>query len=192
LLRILIKEQMKKSFNIVVILCAVLFVLSCNNNQSYTAMLEAEKKAIDRLIDEQGFEILKNYPENGVFGEKQFVLLSSGLYLNVVDSGNGNRAEYGTSILLRASGRTLLDTATFNGFDPMSTIIAWPLEFKYGRYNSNDVASYFFSEGLMSVLEYVGDSSVVKLIVPFKIGSSDQQTNGYPIYYDKVRYIFEK
>jgi hypothetical protein len=155
-------------------------------------MLKAEKKAIDRLIDEQGFEILKNYPENGVFGEKQFVLLSSGLYLNVVDSGNGNRAEYGTSILLRASGKTLLDTVSFNGFDPMSTVFSWPLEFKYGGYNSNDVSSYFFCEGLMSVLGYVGDSSVVKLIVPFKIGSGDQQTNGYPIYYDKVRYIFEK
>jgi hypothetical protein len=155
-------------------------------------MLKAEKKAIDRHINEQGFEILKDYPENGVFGEKQFVLLSSGLYLNVVDSGNGNRAEYGTSVLLRASGKMLLDTVTFNGFDPMSTILSWPLEFKYGKYNSNDVSSYFFSEGLMSVLEYVGDSSVVKLIVPFKIGSASQKTSGDPIYYDKVRYIFEK
>ncbi|MDR3140509.1 MAG: DUF4827 domain-containing protein [Tannerellaceae bacterium] len=183
---------MKKSFNILMILCAVLFALSCNNNKSYTDMLKAEKKAIDRFIDEQGFEILKNYPANGVFGEKQFVLLSSGLYLNVIDSGNGNRAEYGTSILLRASGKWLLDTLSFNGFDPANMTVAWPLEFKYGRYNSNDVSNYFFCEGLMSVLEYVGDSSVVKLIVPFKIGSSDQQTNGYPIYYDKVRYIFEK
>jgi hypothetical protein len=155
-------------------------------------MLKAEKKAIDRLIDEEGFEILKNYPANGVFGEKQFVLLSSGLYLNVVDSGNGNRAVYGTSILLRASGKGLLDTFSFNGFDPMNMAISWPMQFKYGRYNSNDASGYLFSEGLMGGLEYVGDSSVVKLIVPFKIGSSDQTTNGYPIYYDKVRYIFEK
>jgi hypothetical protein len=155
-------------------------------------MLKTEAKVIDRLIDEQGFEILKNYPANGVFGEKQFVLLSSGLYLNVVDSGNGNRAEYDTSILLRASGRALLDTFSFNGFDPMDMFMDWPMQFKYGRYNSNDASGFFFSEGLMSALEYVGDSSVVKLIVPFKIGSSDQKTNGIPIYYDRVRYIIEK
>jgi hypothetical protein len=156
-------------------------------------MLKAEKKAIDRFVDEQGFEILKNYPASGVFGEKQFVLLSSGLYLNVVDSGNGNRPVTGTNILLRASGRVLLnDTFSFNGFDPMSIIISWPMEFKYNAYNSNDATGYFFSEGLVGGLEYVGDSAVVKMIVPFKIGSTYQQTNGNPIYYDKVRYIFEK
>jgi hypothetical protein len=157
-------------------------------------MLKDEKKAIDRFVDEQGFEIIENYPANGVFGEKQFVKLSTGLYLNVVDSGNGNRPEYGTSILLRASGRVLLhDTVSFNGFDPMNTIITWPMEFKYGiLYSSNDVSGFFFSEGLMSGLSYVGDSSIVKLIIPFKIGSSYQQSEGNPIYYDKVRYIFEK
>jgi hypothetical protein len=155
-------------------------------------MLKAEKKAIDRFVDEEGLEILKNYPANGVFGEKQFVLLSSGLYLNVVDSGNGNRAAYGTNILLRASGKFLLDTVSFNGFDPKDMALSWPMQFKYGRYNSNDVSGYFFCEGLMGALEYVGDSSVVKLIVPFKIGSTYQRTDGYPIYYDKVRYIFEK
>jgi hypothetical protein len=156
-------------------------------------MLNDEKKAISRLVDEQGFEILRDYPANGVFGEKQFVKLDNGLYLNVVDSGNGNRPATGTSILVRASGRILLhDTVTFNGFDPMNTIIIWPMEFRYGIYASNDQAGYFFSEGLMGGLNYAGDSSIVKLIVPFKLGSSYQQTDGKPIYYDKVRYIFEK
>jgi hypothetical protein len=156
-------------------------------------MLKAEKKAIDRLIDEQGFEILKNYPANGVFGEKQFVLLSSGLYLNVIDSGNGNRPATGTNILLRASGHILLnDTTSFNGFDPTSMIVIWPMEFKYNAYTSNDASGFLFSEGLVGALEYVGDSAVVKMIVPFKIGSTYQQSSGNPIYFDKVRYIFEK
>jgi hypothetical protein len=155
-------------------------------------MLNAEKKAVDRFINEQGLEILKSYPANGVFGEKQFVLLSNGLYLHVVDSGNGKRAEYGTSIILRASGKTLLDTISFNGFDPTDLSFAWPMLFKYGLYNSNDASGIFFSEGLLGALEYVGDSSVVKLIVPFKIGSTNQRSTGEPIYYDKVKYIFEK
>lgn len=183
---------MKRGFNILMILCSIVFVSSCNKNKSYTDMLKDEKKAIERFIDEQGFEILKDYPKDGVFGEKQFVKLSSGLYLNVVDSGNGNRAEYGRNILLRASGRVLLhDTVTFNGFDPLNIIIYWPMEFRYGIYSSNDTEGYFFSTGLMNGLEYVGDSSVVKMIVPFKLGSSYQQTDGKPIYYDRIRYIFE-
>lgn len=190
---------MKKGFNILMIFCAVVFVLSCDKNKSYTDMLKDERKAIERFIDEEGIEVLKNYPENGVFKENQFVKLSSDIYLNVVDSGNGNRASAGTDILLRASGKVLLhDTFSFNGFDPLDGPsgyygVTWPLAFKYGAYSTvNDYSGYFFSVGLASGLEYVGDSSIVKLIVPFKHGSSFQQTDGKPIYFDKVRYIFEK
>ena len=59
---------------------------------------------------------------------------------------------------------------------------------------------YYFSLGLESVLSYVGDSSVVKLIVPGYSevsgapgGSTLQSSDSYkyiPIYYDRVRYIF--
>jgi hypothetical protein len=51
-------------------------------------MLKAEKKAIDRFIAENEIEILKSYPANGVFEDRQFVVLDNGIYLNVVDSGN--------------------------------------------------------------------------------------------------------
>lgn len=185
---------MKKGFNILMVLCTILFVLSCNKNKSYTDRLKDERKAIDRFIDEQGFEILSDYPSNGVFGEKQFVKLSNDLYLNVVDSGNGNRPVSGTPILLRASGKVLLyDTFSFNGFDPMNGIINWPMETKYGIYGSNDYEGSLYSIGLMNGLDYVGDSSIVKLIVPFKLGSTGyQQRNFIPIYFDKVRYTFEK
>ncbi|MDH6304707.1 hypothetical protein M2459_001444 [Parabacteroides sp. PF5-5] len=183
---------MKKGFNILLILSAALFALSCSKNRSYSDMLKDEKKAINRLIDAEDFEILDKYPENGVFKENQFVHLSSGLYLCVIDSGNGNRATAGTTnILCRAKGRFLIDddTTYFDGFNPH--VWPYPLEFKY--YGSSPSADqYYYSGGLVSALDYVGDSSVVRLIIPFKIGSSYQSKYGYALFYDRVRFIFEK
>ena len=50
----------------------------------------------------------------------------------------------------------------------------------------------FICEGLGAGLPYVGDSSMVRLIVPFKLMSNDFQTAGAPVYFEKVRYIFKK
>ena len=182
-------------------------------------MKAAEKKIINRVLAEKNIEVLKEYPENGVFGENQFFQLPSGIYLNVVDSGNGNRAVINeTMVLVRTSGEYYaLDTAiSFNTFSTISTpfgYISTPFEFKYGlasnvvsehSYNYNGLYYYFFGIGLESILTYVGDSSTVKLIVPgyseitvgnspLGAGSTFQNSDGYsfiPIYYDRVRYIF--
>lgn len=50
--------------------------------------------------------------------------------------------------------------------------------------------------GFASAMDYVGDSSVVSMIVPFRVGSSYQYGSSspayMPIYYERVRFIFEK
>jgi hypothetical protein len=168
-------------------------------------MKEDEDKAIDQLITSEGFEVLKKYPQDSVFGEKQFVVLDNGVYLNVVDSGNGNRAVAGrTTVLMRCSGRFIFkaDTSAFsifsNGYDP--------IEFIYGN-ASNTISQYasltgsptwlYLSAGVESVLAYVGENAVVKLIVPFEQGSTYQSTGGgtsytygAPLYYDKIKFTF--
>ena len=55
-------------------------------------MLKDEKKAINRLIDENDFEILKDFPEDSVFKENQFVELENGTYLNIIEKGTSQRA----------------------------------------------------------------------------------------------------
>ena len=61
-----------------------------------------------------------------------------------------------------------------------------PVEFRYGYYSLNPDYSYtwdmFICEGLGAGLPYVGDSAVVKLIVPFKLMSSDFQSSGTPVF----------
>lgn len=183
---------MKKGFNILLILCAALFVISCDKTKSYTDMLNAEKKAIDRLIDKEGIQVLSDYPSSGVFKENQFVKLDNGVYLNVVDSGNGDRAAlYKTTILCRFSGHFFMDDTT--SYDNFRTN-TWPVEFKYGMYTAIDSNPFntFLCEGLGTPLAYVGDSSIVKLIIPFKVNSQSFQSSGIPTYFSKVRYIFDK
>ncbi|MDR2809388.1 MAG: DUF4827 domain-containing protein [Tannerellaceae bacterium] len=190
--------MMKKGFNIGWILCAALLVWSCSNSRQYVDMLDAQEKAINRLIDENEFEILKSYPENGIFKENEFVVLDNGVYLNVVDSGNGNRAVLGsTSVFCRFNVKWLVewsdtDTATVNNFANGTD----PLIYRYGSSapsSTDNFSTTFFSLLLFSGLEYVGDSSVVKLIIPFHLEGNSQTFggSGVPLYFSKVQYRFD-
>ena len=200
---------MKKAFYILILIwCFVnlMFTVSCNKTPTYEEMKAAENKIIKKIISDKRIKLLSEYPEDGVFRENEFIQLNSGIYLNVVDSGNGNRPVYGsTDLLVRVSGEYYYsDTViTFNTF----TNAAYPFEFRFGNaYNvmqerNGDYLYYnYFSLGLESILSYIGDSAVVKLIVPgycevsgYPGSSSMQSSEGYtyiPIYYDRVRYIF--
>jgi hypothetical protein len=201
---------MKKCFYVLAMLWIALtcvFTVSCKKHITYEEMKAAENKIIKRIIYDNNIEVLEEYPKNGVFGENQFVQLNSGVYLNVVDSGNGNRPVVnGTDILVRASGTYYFsDTSfTFNTFANASPA----MEFRYGlaRYvvdehqYYDDVYYRFFGTGIESVLAFVGDSAVVKLIVPgyaeissYPAGSSMQnsgQSYFIPIFYDRVRFTF--
>ncbi|MDR0844950.1 MAG: DUF4827 domain-containing protein [Tannerella sp.] len=184
-------------------IAGAIFTSSCSKKpKSYAEMKRDEKRAIDKLIATEGFEILTKYPANGVFGEKQFVLLDNGVYLNVVDSGNGNRPVLGkTTILMRCSGKFLFEADSINSFSNFSNSDD-PIEFMYG-YTSNIISQLdagtipwaLLSTGVESSLNYVGENSVVKLIVPFEQGSNYQNYSGMilygsPFYYDKIRFTF--
>jgi hypothetical protein len=190
----------------------LVFTVSCNKTKTYEELKSDERKLIAKIRNEKNMVILDTYPTDGVFGENEFVQLSSGIYLNVVDSGNGNRPAVrttdkgGTGILIRLSGEYYYGdtTYTFNTFSNTST----PFEFEYGtaytvvnnHASSYDAYYYFFSMGLESILSYVGDSAIVKLLVPgyseisnYPAGSTMQNGDGsgfIPVYYDKVRYSF--
>jgi len=210
---------MKKSFySLILIGFSLMFVfnVSCNKTPTYEELKAAERKIIRRIIAEKNMEILDEFPENGVFGENQYVELNSGIYINVIDSGNGNRAIYGgsnsTEVLVRASGEFYESdsTHTFNTFLNFYA----PFEFKYGSaYNvveehkySSDMYYLVFGVGIESILAYVGDSAVVKMLVPgyseirsgsnsISAGSTLQSSRGsyfIPIFYDRVRYTFYK
>ena len=51
---------------------------------------------------------------------------------------------------------------------------------------------YFVGEGLATALEYVRDGATVRLIVPFKRMGTVFQSSYDPIFFNKVKYTFEK
>ncbi|MDR3309057.1 MAG: DUF4827 domain-containing protein [Tannerella sp.] len=201
---------MKKGFYLMTLAMSVLhliFVVSCNDTPTYEELKSAEQVIIKRIIAERGIEVLSEYPTDGVFGKNQFVELSSGIYMNVIDSGNGVHAQYNaTTVLMRVCGYVYDADPPyyFNSFGNTG----YPFEFKYGlaysvvseHQASGDNYYLCFGMGLESALQYVGDSAWVKLIVPgyseisdMPAGSTYQSANTqkyYPIYYDSVRYVF--
>jgi len=202
---------MKRAFYFSFLLFSVfnlIFTVSCNKTPTYEEMKADENKIIRRILSDKNITVLSEYPKDGVFKENEFIQLSSGIYLNVVDSGNGNRPVYGsTDLLVRVSGEYYYYIDSIIPFSTFPNAI-YPFEFRYGNaYNVvqehsyySDYYTFYFSLGLESVLSYVGDSSVVKLIVPGfsevngASGSSTFQNSEtyryFPIYYDRVRYIF--
>ncbi|MCL3852124.1 MULTISPECIES: DUF4827 family protein [Parabacteroides] len=196
---------MKRGFYILMIMCVALLVASCDKTKSYTERLKDERKAIDRLIDHEGFKILKNYPSDGVFKENEFVKLDNDVYLNVIDSGNGERAVLGkTKVFCRFEANGILDSDTaYLMVDNLSPEFnnrwGFPTEFIFG-YNVSAAENrdydpdLFVGEGLATGLYHVGDGAIVRLIVPFKRMASGGyfQSKYIPVYFSKVRYTFEK
>lgn len=82
---------MNKILGSSLMMTAVLLITSCDKTQSYADMLKAEEKAIERLMDEEDIVVLKEYPADGVFKENEFYQMDNDVYINVIDSGNGNR-----------------------------------------------------------------------------------------------------
>lgn len=184
------------------IMCIAALVASCDKTKSYTDMLKAEEKAIERLRIDSGLVFLKEFPQDSIFEENEFVELENGAYLNIVNKGNSERAVLGqTAIRSRFIATRFME----NGSIPVGTHDllgphsngSHPVEFRYGYYTSlNPDYTYtydmYICEGLGAGLPYVGDSSIVKLIVPFKLMSSDFQSSGTPVFFEKVKYTFIK
>ena len=205
---------MRSKIGVMMIIFGITFGIvfgSCGKKvKSFKQWKKEEQEAIEALIAREGFEILYTYPADGVFGEKQFVKLDNECYLNVIDSGNGNRAVSNrTIVLMRCSsvGMTERDTFSYtifpNGHEPLEFTYGRMIEAKY-RVSQNTFSSgyLFLSPGIESALEYVGENAIVRMIIPFDngqdskypagIGSAYQDNERIPMYLDRVRFVFDK
>ena len=175
---------MKKGFYFVLILCAACLMGSCSKTKSYTDMLNDEKKAISRLIDSLDIEVLKDFPDDSIFAENQFVKLDNGVYMNIIDRGEGRATLYSTKIMYRCNAYYFLNNFQLcinsnygpnsNGTVPYPANGAQTVPFIYGEGTSSDTYDpkyIYVSEGIQAPLQYVGHHGRVKLIVPFDKGN---------------------
>lgn len=183
-----------------ILVCILAIFASCNKSDSYADKLKRERKNIKRFINEHDIRVLDAYPASGVFeANEYFREPTTGVYINVIDSGNGKRADaekrsvvnvrFWDAMSLPASES---DTITFNegGVDP--------IQFMYGvesSYTNSSTGSYldqieylYLSKGMTMPLKYVGEDAVVSLIIPFNAGSIAQQNGSYPIFFTKLKY----
>lgn len=112
----------------------------------------------------------------------------------ISDYGEGTSPAKGGKIQAVAKGYFLgeRENESFDGFDPSSGKITWPLEFTYGESFPHLSDNKILSVGYASALQYVGNNSTVSLIVPFKVASSCQNVNLVSVYFGKIKFTFEQ
>jgi len=188
---------MRKITASILFVTIIMLLAACSKGVSYAERVETEKKRIKQFLSEQNIEVLNSYPSNGVFKTNQYYLDETGVYINVVDSGNGKRAVAYDKVYYRFSETMQLPTSDND------TIKLWetnpglqPLEFVYKVTSSytetNPYATgptyAYLSEGVTVPLKYVGEDAIVNILVPFKVGSAYQSSYYSTIYYKRLRY----
>ena len=182
---------MKKIISVVFSLIVVtILVSSCNDQKTAQELIQEEKKAIQRFVAKNNIITLSSYPEDGVFAENEYYRNPDGLYINVVDSGNGKRAvPYKHEICVRFDGVQWFksDTVSFSSFSTNGG--NYPYEFTYGisgSYSSN--YSTLACPGWEIPLAFVGEYAVVNLIVPSNLGSVSDQSSYRPVFFKNLKY----
>lgn len=188
---------------IISIICISVVFIACNNQDTYADKLKKEGKEINRFLNDSDIKVLDNYPgDNYKFKDNEYYLHPSGTYIRIDNWGDENKkADRGTNVTMRASGRFLGDTVQYSNFG--QSAIHYYISYTYkhedtymGSYNAQTGGEYFkyilMSVGCALPLEYVGNQGEVSLIVPFINGSVAQQSNYKALYFDRVRYTIDK
>lgn len=88
---------MKRTYSLLVLLVGILFFTSCNKDQTYSDLKEAEREAINRFIDNNGIKVIGeaqfiNQGETTDLDKNEFVLLEkSAVYMQIVRKGCGTK-----------------------------------------------------------------------------------------------------
>lgn len=190
---------MKKTSYIIFTLIALLALgSSCNKRKTYADLLKDEAKAIDKFIAKNKLVILDNFPSNGKFKSNEFYRdAATGVYYNIIDVGdtiNFKKAEVGSEVYVRFSGLkyfSVNDSIEYSNLDPINS--PWPETLVY-RGPVTIINRSLYSNttpGWAVPLKYVGHTGKVKMIIPFNMGSSSDQSSYTPTFYEKVQFRFE-
>ena len=160
---------------------------SCDNRKTPQEYLREEKKAVDRFINRNDIRVLREYPTNGVFQENEYFRTPDGLYINVVDSGNGKRVRpLIDNVMVRFDH--YLDVKSYVSGDTTKYALNYayfPIEFRYGIPGSYGV---FACAGWAIPLSYVGEEAVINLIIPSSLGASSDNSAYRAIFYKNLKY----
>ena len=145
-----------------------------------------ENEAIDRFIAENGFIVTNNSAE--MYNDKVYFKTKEGLYIHVIDSGNGNKAEYNQEVLVRF--RDLIDIKTVDTLKESNELPGdYAVTFRYNNVYTYGNDYYGLScAGLSLGLNLVSENAEVSLIIPSALQSSARQSLFDPMYYGFLKY----
>lgn len=195
------------------ILLASVFLLglvfqSCNNGKTYAEMKEDEKEAIQRFIDKQDISVISSnqfMEQDSVTNvdKNEYVLFSeSGVYMQILDRGNGETMEDGRhEVLIRYLEAQInesggLDTLTYNTTTPYPDVMqltksgkSYSATFTEGTMYSYYSVAYVPTGWLvpfdyLKVGREISARSKIRLIVPHSEGTYSATTSVYPCYYE--------
>ena len=203
----------KKISGIVLVAVVSCITFSCKEGKSLQELLQEEIKAIDKFIAMNDLVILKEYPKDGVFGEKEYFRTNDGLFFQVVDSGNGNRVKLANDVSVRYDYYQLIKNAAqgditeydFPCFYSTNTNCynysycaslcphtyhspGQPYSFVYGFRHTYSLSYSPVCQAWVIPLSYVGEEAVLNLIIPSSLGASDHNSSIIPVFYKNLRY----
>jgi len=185
---------MKISFKILTTfaLLSLCVLSSCKKGESMSEKRAKERKSIEKYISNNEIQVIKadSIPDDAVFGEKDYYLLPSGLYIQIVEKGTGEKPEVGDNVLFRYCTFSLEDSRKIA--DPTSANLTNAVEFKYGSglycaiendYDNNNYSfhSYYVLNdlyvirGIQEAIGYLRYDGAASLIIPSAIGSANAQ-----------------
>lgn len=168
---------MKNTVKIALFVALLLGTMACEKSNSYSKLLENEQKLIEQYIARNNINVLDKMPENGFFAENEYYHFPDGIYIQLIDSGSGEVATNGRTIIVRFMQTTLDEYPVVESY--MTTLDTRnPIEVVYGQSQNN-------CEGwqqAFSVMKRTGAHA--KFIVPSKKGFDESAQAVTPVLYD--------
>lgn len=199
---------MRKLIVFLIAFCSVAALFTaCDNTKTYAEKLADEREAIRNFIKQHNITVIteEEFGKDTVtdVSKNEYVLFSNGLYMQIVNRGEGDTIKSRDEIVVRFVEHDVLtgDTTNFNVNMPGTKY-----EDYASYYNKPDVFNYTvsgstvygqFTEGMMNYmygtqvpagwlypLTYIRNDAHVKVIVPSKLGIQTAKANAYPYFYD--------
>jgi hypothetical protein len=172
-------KKIVKIFTFVTAVFIAFLPISCEDENTTAALTKKQTKTIADFISRNNIEVITSIPTDNVWGEKQFLKTSSGLYIHLVDTGEvGETVKSGELITYRFYKISLAatpDTVTRNW-----TTADYPNPSEF-HYNVANEACTAFHEAVKIMKRH---NSHAQLIVPAKIGFSEDYTTLTPYFYE--------
>ena len=201
-----------RSHHIFALLLLVTFALlgSCkkSNVKPLSQLKKEQRRAIDRLIAKEKFQVISRNDEllPTPIDQNVFYKLSNGLYMRVLDKGSDEKAvAEKTRVLVRMKGRMFNDSRdTVYTFNSIAITSFDELKFLYVSYYNvgtehyRAIGSNSFSNSLDQLLcegvafpaSLLGNGARVQLIIPFELGPTATYTQGNSIYVEEAQYTY--